>query len=40
MGLAYSKKSQGYKYARKNNDTEQLENNKKYTYRTHRFTII
>ena len=27
----YSNKAYGYKNARKNNDTEQMENNKKYT---------
>ena len=40
MGLTYSNKAQGYKHARKHNDTEQLENNKKYTIRTYKFTII
>ena len=29
MGLTYNNKAQGNKHARKNNDTEQLENNKK-----------
>ena len=31
MGLTYNNKAEGYKNARKNNDTEQLENNKKST---------
>ena len=29
MGLTYSNKAEGYKNARKNNDTKQLENNTK-----------
>ena len=41
MGPTYSNKTDGYKHTRKNNDTEQLENNNnKYTIRTYRFTII
>ena len=40
MGLTYGNKARGYKNARRNNDTKQLENNIKYTIRTYRFTII
>ena len=35
MGLTYSNKAKGHKHTRKNNDTEQLENNKKSTQLEH-----